>query len=127
MTNGAQLGTILVVEDDILLRRMLRRTLNRQGWTVVEAEDGVQALELLPGVDVEIVLSDVDMPRMGGRALTQALSERRPGLPVVLMSGNPLVDTSDLSPYSIAKPFAPRTMERLLAAALAAHARSVAG
>ncbi len=127
MENGAQLGTILVVEDDALLRRMLRRTLTARGWSVVEAADGVEALGVLPTVDVHLVLSDVDMPRMGGRALALALAERRPDLPVVLMSGNPLVDTSDLSPFFIPKPFAPRTLDRTLTEAMAARERSAVG
>ncbi len=127
MTDGARLGTILIAEDDVLLRRMLRRALTSHGWSVVEAVDGLDALELLRGTAVNLVLTDVDMPRMGGRELTLAVNARLPGLPVVLMSGNPLVDTSDVSPWFIPKPFAPKTMERVLAAALAAHAQSAVG
>ena len=81
---------VLVVEDEAALRAMIRRLLQREGYTVLEADNGAQALALLSderGRTVELVLTDVRMPEMGGRELAAALARSQPGLPVVLMSG----------------------------------------
>jgi CheY-like chemotaxis protein len=81
---------VLVVEDEEALRAMIRRLLLREGYTVLEADNGAHALRLLEGATgrtVELVLTDVRMPLMGGRELAAALARSQPGLPVVLMSG----------------------------------------
>ena len=81
---------VLVVEDETALRAMIRRLLEREGYTVLEAENGADALRLLEGsagATVDLVLTDVRMPEMGGRELAAALARSQPGLPVVLMSG----------------------------------------
>ena len=81
---------VLVVEDEEPLRAMIRRLLQREGYTVLEADNGAHALRLLEeasGRTVELVLTDVRMPLMGGRELAAALARSQPGLPVVLMSG----------------------------------------
>ncbi len=90
-TPRGQGQVILVVEDNAVLRRALCETLVDSGYQVREAPDGLAALALLEeesgGVDV--VLSDVVMPRMGGMALANALRERNWAIPVILMSGHP--------------------------------------
>ena len=81
---------VLVVEDEPALRAMIRRLLSREGYTVLEADNGTQALRLLQGAagrTVELVLTDVRMPQMGGRELAAVLARSQPGLPVILMSG----------------------------------------
>jgi CheY-like chemotaxis protein len=81
---------VLVVEDEAALRAMIRRLLEREGYAVLEAENGAEALRLLEGSSgrsVDLVLTDVRMPEMGGRELAAALARSQPGLPVVLMSG----------------------------------------
>jgi len=81
---------VLVVEDEEALRAMIRRLLEREGYTVMEADNGAHALRLLEeatGQAVDLVLTDVRMPLMGGRELASALARSQPGLPVVLMSG----------------------------------------
>ncbi len=67
--------TIMVVEDEAPLRRAAMRLLERLGYAVIPAEDGQEAIELFAarGGDVALVLSDIVMPRMGGRALYDAL------------------------------------------------------
>lgn len=86
---------ILVVEDNGPLRAALRETLKQWNYHVVEAIHGAEALALLdePGNAIDLVLSDVVMPTMGGVALAQALRQRAhrgcgPDLPVILMSGH---------------------------------------
>jgi PAS domain S-box-containing protein len=101
--------TILVVEDEESLRYVLRRILAGAGYEVIEADNGHHALQVLQGKDVNLVLSDVVMPIMGGRELARELSSTRPGVPVILMSGytgdarNELVTVNH--PYVIDKPF----------------------
>ena len=67
--------TILVVEDEAPLRRAATRLLERLGYTVIPAADGQEALELFAshGAEVALVLSDIVMPRLGGRGLFDAL------------------------------------------------------
>jgi CheY-like chemotaxis protein len=81
--------TILVVDDDPVIRNLVGRALERMGYTVCEAEDGKSALELLthrtPMVD--LVLTDIMMPRMSGLELAQVAAERWPELRLVFMSG----------------------------------------
>jgi CheY-like chemotaxis protein len=81
-------ATILVVEDEASLRSLARRILELAGHRVVEAGDGVEALEVaadLPTID--LLLTDLTMPRMDGATLADTLTGLRPGLPVLYMSG----------------------------------------
>jgi DNA-binding NtrC family response regulator len=109
---------ILVVDDETAVRRFAARVLERDGFGVLEAVDGVQALEMIrdQGVSVEAVVSDIVMPRMNGVELMDALAASNPDLPVILMSGYATAALSDMgiaSPCSIVpKPF---SAERLLA------------
>ncbi len=81
--------TILIVEDESAVRRMAARALAAQGYAVLEAENGVEALELLARRDggVDLVLSDVVMPLLNGRQLAERLAVERPGLRMLFMSG----------------------------------------
>jgi signal transduction histidine kinase/CheY-like chemotaxis protein len=81
--------TILVAEDDEQVRSLLRTHLAAGGYAVLDAGDGAEALELLgrhPG-PVDLLLTDLVMPRLGGRELAARFKERFPRAPVVYMSG----------------------------------------
>src|SRR5919108_3034960 len=78
--------TVLLVEDDPVVRRVAGRALARAGLSVVEARDGYEALELASG-PVDLVVADLVMPRMGGHELIRRLRLRRPKLPALLISG----------------------------------------
>ena len=88
--------TILLVEDEEALRRAATRILERFGYRVLAARDGVEALELFRTHRdaVALVVSDVVMPRMGGEELLAALHRERPGLPVFLATGYTQTDLS---------------------------------
>jgi len=81
--------TILVVEDDVLVRTATSRILGSRGYRVIEASDGREALALAGGARwrVDMVVTDVVMPHMGGRELARELLRRDPRLPVLLVSG----------------------------------------
>ena len=82
--------TILVVEDHLGVRTVARRMLTRHGYHVLVAEDGVQALEISRGYEGEIALlmTDVQMPVMGGPEVARILCDERPQLRVLFASGN---------------------------------------
>ncbi|MCL4234813.1 MAG: response regulator, partial [Deltaproteobacteria bacterium] len=78
---------ILVVEDEDAVRRLAKRVLERNGYRVIEAASGDEALAVGDDVAIDLVLTDVVMPHMNGRQLVEKLLARRPGLRVVFMSG----------------------------------------
>jgi PAS domain S-box-containing protein len=81
--------TILVVEDEVNLRRLTRQFLENQGYTVLEAADGAEAVQICvahQGI-IHLLLTDVIMPGMNGRELAHRVSEIRPNMKVLYMSG----------------------------------------
>lgn len=83
--------TVLLVEDDPLMRSSIKAMLQQHGYAVVEAPDGKSALDLMTdgSLRVEVLLSDVMMPGLTGPELALRLREIRPEVKVVLMSGYP--------------------------------------
>jgi two-component system cell cycle sensor histidine kinase/response regulator CckA len=82
-------GTILLVEDEEGLRALNARGLASRGYTVLEAGNGVEAIEVLEKYDgeVDLVVSDVVMPEMDGPTLLRELRSRIPGLKIIFVSG----------------------------------------
>lgn len=109
---------MLVVDDETAVRRFAVRVLERDGYNVLEATDGAEALDQVKvaGAAIDVVVSDIVMPRMNGVEMMQALSASHPYLPVILMSG---YATAALSELGIATPCGiltkPFPAERLLA------------
>ena len=105
---------VLVVEDEAAIRGLVRRTLEGAGLTVIEAENGRQALDIfaLGGDPPRLVLTDVIMPEVNGRELSDALADLHPGIPILFMSGYTGEDVlarsllPETAPF-IQKPFAP--------------------
>jgi PAS domain S-box-containing protein len=81
--------TLLLVEDEAAVRSSARRLLERQGYTVLEARHGGDALRIVEesGRQVDLVVTDLVMPEMGGKELAERLRAHRPGLKVLFMSG----------------------------------------
>ncbi|ARN19164.1 hybrid sensor histidine kinase/response regulator [Piscinibacter gummiphilus] len=120
-------GTVLLVEDDALVRGLTAQALEDCGFSILVASSGPDALAIAASrQDIDAVLSDVVMPGgMSGVDLVHALQRQRPGLPVILVSGYAAVlDTTDLPVRTIAKPYAIDDIARLLAEAIAEHRRS---
>jgi CheY-like chemotaxis protein len=84
---------ILVVDDELGVRRLICRMLAQGGYGTCEAADGAEALaSLRAGLAVDLVLSDVAMPQLNGVQLLEVLSVSHPDLPVLLMSGYAVED-----------------------------------
>jgi PAS domain S-box-containing protein len=81
--------TVLLVEDEHGVRRLARLSLERHGYTVLEASSGREAIELSDTYDgdIEVLLTDVVMPELNGREVSERLRLRRPDLKVLYMSG----------------------------------------
>jgi CheY-like chemotaxis protein len=81
--------TVLLVEDEASLREIVRESLESAGYTVLPAVDGTEALEICEtsSARIDLVLTDVVMPRMSGRELTDRLRSTRPDTAILYMSG----------------------------------------
>jgi CheY-like chemotaxis protein len=102
--------TIVLVDDESAVRRLVRRLLERVGATVLEAGNGADGLAVWTTHRdaVTLVVTDVRMPVMDGEALVHLLRVESPGLPVVMMSGYTEQTTVDLATRTafVRKPFA---------------------
>jgi two-component system, cell cycle sensor histidine kinase and response regulator CckA len=105
---------ILVVDDDAPVRNLVQSILTQAGYTVISAADGQKALELsrlYPG-NIDLLISDIKMPRMSGPDLAEHLRLERPNTHVLLMSG---YASGVLGEYAAAtdfleKPFVPKAL-----------------
>jgi two-component system, cell cycle sensor histidine kinase and response regulator CckA len=83
--------TILIVEDDDAIRPVLKRVLERKGYTLLVASNGAEALRLAEGIEppdeLTLAITDLMMPGMGGIQLLAHLTRMFPGLRALLMSG----------------------------------------
>ena len=82
--------TVLIVEDDKLLRAMARRVLGGQAYRVLEAVHGVDALRVANDAtgSIDVLLTDIDMPTIGVRSMLAKLESLNPALKVIFMSGH---------------------------------------
>ncbi|MBK6406918.1 MAG: MASE1 domain-containing protein [Holophagales bacterium] len=91
MSSGPVGGTILLAEDEPALRMLVQEVLGRAGYRVLAAEDGEEALAVSRGHGgtVDLLVTDIVMPNLGGRELAARLLAERPGVRVLFMSGYP--------------------------------------
>jgi DNA-binding NtrC family response regulator len=91
---AAPMPTVLVVDDDPMVRRMLARILGARGYTVEAVDSGEGALAAVRTRRPDLVLSDVHMNGLSGLEIVERLTQREPGLPVVIMTGEGGVETA---------------------------------
>ena len=99
---------ILIAEDEVMIRNVARIVLEKEGYFILTAHDGDEALHIsrkFPGV-IHALLSDVTMPKMDGMQLREQILKERPGIPVLLMSGQMDAAPPNGVPF-LAKPFGP--------------------
>lgn len=111
--------TILLAEDEEIVRRIARRALQKAGYTVLEASTGEEALQIATakGAKIDMLLTDVVMPGLNGRDLARSVLNQRPDLPVLYMSGyaqDIIVERGIIEPgiEFIEKSFSPTTLCR---------------
>src|SRR5437870_6187424 len=80
---------ILLADDEAFVRTFVRAILNTAGFEVLEASDGAEAIEIVQQVRgaIDLLVTDVRMPRMDGVALAQALTDMYPDIPILFISG----------------------------------------
>jgi CheY-like chemotaxis protein len=111
--------TILVVEDADEVRRMICQILLQHGYNVLEAANGVQALEVSASYssDIHLVLTDIMMPHMNGHELAVHIERRLPATRLIFMSGYP-EDPVSRQPgrlrVFLAKPFTPVALTKMI-------------
>jgi two-component system, cell cycle sensor histidine kinase and response regulator CckA len=109
-------GVVLLAEDDAAVRRLVVAEMTRRGFTVLEAEDGSAALEIFRREKdrVDILVTDVVMPRMNGADLARAAEKIRPGVRILFISGHPERAGAGLDPAGLPnllmKPFTADTL-----------------
>ena len=86
------MNRILIVEDDVELRQLFARVLEKNGYQVVTAEDGAEALKILGRGYVDLIISDVMMPVMDGNALVRALRDDGVKTPVLMITAKSTLD-----------------------------------
>jgi len=86
---ASQHPCVLLVEDDRSVRRYLEVTLQRSGYRVVTAGDGLEAMKLALSVDIDVVVTDAVMPHLSGQELARFLrsNAKVSGLPIILLTG----------------------------------------
>jgi CheY-like chemotaxis protein len=99
--------TILLVEDEPAVRNLFVRALTSEGYTIHEARNGHEAVELFDrvGENIDLLVTDLRMPLMGGLELANQLRARRPGMKLLCVSGYPGSDVPSLDAEFLAKPF----------------------
>jgi two-component system cell cycle sensor histidine kinase/response regulator CckA len=113
---AASQATLLLVEDTESVRSLMARVLAQQGYQVLTAASGAEALALVEQRQqpVDLLVSDVLMPRMSGQQLAEQLLVRWPGMPILFLSGCPVSEHQTLPPgcrYGfLQKPFTPQLL-----------------
>jgi DNA-binding response OmpR family regulator len=104
-------ATVLVVDDELSVRQVVRRTLQAEGFHVEEAPDGASALTLIQAraEPFDLVLTDLSMPHIDGRQVSETLSRYRPTVALLCMSADPdavpYIESSDTPVRVLLKPF----------------------
>ncbi len=114
---------ILVVDDHKNTRVLVIELLSTMGYTILEAQDGEEAMKLVDIGPIDLVMTDLKMPKMDGIQLTRAIRRIRPDLPIIVYSAHRFIDTAPAALKAgandyLAKPFLrtkiEQTVERLL-------------
>ncbi len=120
---GVNQPIILVADDEVLIRNLVTLLLQGEGYVVLSASDGQEGLELsrkYPGT-IDLVITDVEMPRLNGMNLIAHLLEERPGIKSIVMSGT---DMSEIVSQNINLNFLPKPFD---GDALLARVRTLIG
>jgi nitrogen regulation protein NR(I) len=117
---------VLIVDDEVNIRRVLAAMLKREGYEVTTAADGEQALAVLHKTPVHVVVSDLVMPRLGGMELLKRVAADFPDVPVIVITALGSVDSAVAALKAgafdyITKPFEQEDLKKVIAKAARAH------
>jgi PAS domain S-box-containing protein len=88
------MARVLIVDDEQGFRRSIQQFLKKEGHKVAAADSAEKALEILKEREFDVVVTDIVMPRVNGMDLLKSIKESRPNIPVIIMTGEPTVDTA---------------------------------
>ncbi|MBU0934795.1 MAG: response regulator [Spirochaetes bacterium] len=119
--------TILVIDDDPDIRDVISLMLEKAGYKVVLASSAQEAVAMVGAHDPAVALMDVFMPDKNGLELAMDLSQRKKGMPIILMSGRVPVQSDSIKNFtghfgvvcSISKPFTPEELKAVVSKAIA--------
>ncbi|MCH2206751.1 MAG: response regulator [Lentisphaerales bacterium] len=80
-------GNLLIVDDELEIREMLSRHFTFEDYKVFQAADGQEALDLLENIKIDVVISDIVMPKMTGVEMLEVICEEYPMIKVIMMTG----------------------------------------
>jgi DNA-binding response OmpR family regulator len=107
---GIDQPIILVADDDVMVRNLITLLLQSERYVVLSASDGQEGLELsrkYPG-KIDLLITDVDMPRLNGMNLYSHLLQERPGIKTIVMSGG---DAHEILRHNVNLPFLPKPFD----------------
>ena len=109
---------VLLADDEVLIRNLVRLSLEGEGFQVLSAADGLEALALsrnYPG-KIDVLLTDIDMPNLDGISLTERIMAERPDIKVLFMSGRLTspVCINSLEAKLLSKPFSPQGLVEMV-------------
>jgi CheY-like chemotaxis protein len=107
---------VLVVDDEPAVRDLMHALVRHIGHHVETAESGPEALEKLATAEFDLVFTDLVMPGMKGDALAREIKQRKPELPIVLLTGHKPPQVSDDFSLVLGKPFTRDDLRRVIAA-----------
>ena len=92
---------VMIVDDEELIRNMIRKSLTRTGYEVIEAVNGKEAMELVANHKIDLVIADLVMPEKGGLELIMELNNNYPNIKKIAISGKIPVDNDSISGLTV--------------------------
>ena len=109
---------VLVAEDEVMIRNIVRHILEADGHEVLAAADGEEALELSRnyGGEIDLLITDISMPRLDGLGLVRQIVKERPELRILIMSGRASAEfrVKELDLPMLRKPFLPMAFRQMV-------------
>ena len=128
---GSHQPVILVADDEVMIRNLVTILMQLEGYLVVTAADGQEGLELSRKFSgkIDLVITDMEMPRLNGSDLCSHLLEERPGIKILVMSGSDMAEIVEANIHMqfLPKPFDGETIKKRVREILGCSAKAVAG